>query len=113
MRDVIFDATTGSLTCATPVVFGDELFQTFLLRMRWKANGLGREPAPLVADLPLILGRLIQLVRLNAVRHRKAGIVLPVYQASGCRNCTFRYDLGNEDNSSSFIAAFFATNVQA
>jgi hypothetical protein len=81
--------------------------------MRWKVDGLGREPAPLATNLPLILGYHTQIIRLNAVLHRKARIVFSVEQASGCRDCAPGHDLGNEDNSSSIIAAFFATNVEA
>ena len=113
MRDVIFDAATGSLSRITPIVFGDELFQTPLLRMRWKVDGLGREPAPLATNLPLILDGHTQIIRLNAVLHRKADIVFPIDQASGCRDGAPGHDLGNEDDSSSIIAAFFATNVEA
>jgi hypothetical protein len=113
MRDVIFDAATGSLRRITPIVFGDELFQTPLLRMRWKVDGLGRDPAPLAGNLPLILGCHIQIIRLNAVLHRKAYIVFPIEQAGGGRDGAPGHDLGNEDNSSSIIAAFLATNVEA
>ena len=113
MRDVIFDAATGSLSRIAPIVFGDELFQTPLLRMGWKVDGLGREPAPLATNLPSILGYHTQVIRLNAMLHRKVRIVFSVEQASGCRDGASGHDLGNEDNSSSIIAAFFATNVEA
>jgi len=113
MRDVIFDAAAGSLRRITPIVFANELFQTPLWRMRWKVDGLGREPAPLATNLPLILGSHTQIIRLNAVLHRKADIVFPVEQASGGRDGAPGHDLGNEYNSSSIIAAFFATNVEA
>jgi hypothetical protein len=113
MRDVIFDATTGSLRRITPVVFGNELFQTPLLRLCRNAYSLSREGAPVIADLPLILGPLVQLFRFNVVPHRKVFIVLPIYQASGCGNCASGHHLGDKGNSSSIIAAFFATNVEA
>jgi len=113
MRDVIFEATTASLSRITPIVFGDELFQTRLLRIYWNAYGLRREPAPLVANLPLVLGRLAQPLRPNAVPHRKIYVVLTVDEASGGRNCASGHDLGNENNSSAVIAPLFATNVEA
>jgi hypothetical protein len=40
MRDVIFEATADSSSRVTPVVFGDELFQTPLLRIRWQTHSL-------------------------------------------------------------------------
>src|SRR5215471_16373269 len=115
MRYVIFDATTttGSLSRITPVVFGDELFQTSLFGMCWKAYRLSREPTPLLANLPLILDCLIRPSQLNAVPHWKTGIVLPVYQSSDCRNCASGHHFCNEDNSSSIIPTFSATNVEA
>jgi hypothetical protein len=112
MRDVIFEATAASSSRVTPVVFGDELFQTPLLRIRWQTYSLSREPAPLVAKLPLILGCPAHTFCLNATPHRKVCIVLPVYDASGSGNCAHRNDLGNKNNSSSIIT-FFAANVES
>src|SRR5208282_2132568 len=69
MRDMIFEATTGSLTRRAPVVFGDELFQTPPSWMFWRANGLSRDLAPPAVNLPLIRSRLAQSFRLDAVLH--------------------------------------------
>ncbi|MFZ1053169.1 MAG: hypothetical protein WAN41_21000, partial [Candidatus Sulfotelmatobacter sp.] len=69
MRDMIFEATTGSLTRIAPVVFGDELFQTPPSWMFWRANGLSRDLAPPAVNLPLIRSRLAQSFRLDAVLH--------------------------------------------
>lgn len=93
-------------------MFGDELFQTPLLRMCWKSHGLSREAAPLAANSPLILDRLIQLFRLNEMLHRKVSIILSVYQPSGCRDCASGHNLGNENNAPSITAAFFPMNVE-
>jgi hypothetical protein len=94
-------------------MLGDELFQTALLRIRGSAFDLNRETAPLVANLPLILSRLIQPFHVDAMLHRNAFIVFPIQQASGRRNRTPGHDFGNENNSSSILVAFFATNVKA
>ena len=114
VRNVIFDGTAASLSRVTPVVFGDELFQTPLLRIRWQTHSLSREPAPLLAKLPLILGCPTHTFCFNAVPHRKVFIVLPVYDASGGCNCAHRNHLGNKHNSSSIlITTFFAANVES
>jgi len=113
MRDVVFKAPAGSLSRIAPVVFGDELFQAALLRMGWKANRLSKNLAPPVTDSPLIPSRLVQPVCPNSMPHRTAGIVLAVYEASGCRNCASGHNLGDENNSSSVFAALFSPNVEA
>jgi len=113
MRDVVFDTTTRALSRITPVVFGDELFQTSFPRTCWITHSLSREPAPLIAGLPLILGRSPQLASLNAVFHRKASIVFAVYDACGHRNCESGHNLSDENNSSAILAAIFAANVES
>jgi hypothetical protein len=113
MRYVIFDTLTASLSRITPVVFGDELFQTALWRMCWMADCLRGEPAPLTADLPLILRRFIHSFSFNAVLHRKMYIVFSVHDPSRRCNRTSRDDLGDKDNSSSITPPFSATNVEA
>ena len=112
---MIFDATSATtwLSRIAPVVFRDELFQTSLLGMYWKAYVLSREPAPPFGNLPLILDCLIRPFCINTVTHWKTCIVLPVQQSSGCRNCASRDYFCNEDNSSSLLPAFLAANIEA
>ena len=93
--------------------FGDELLQTSLWRTLRRVNSPSRERAPSVANLPLILSRLPKPSGLSVVPHWKACIVLAVYELSGCRNRSSRHNLSDENNSSSIIAPFLATNVEA
>ena len=94
-------------------MLGDELFQTPLLRMCWNAFNLNGEAAPVIAEFPPVLSRLIHPFHVGAVLHRKVSVVLPVYEASARRNRSPGHDFGNENNPSSILAAFFATNVEA
>jgi hypothetical protein len=94
-------------------VFSNELLQSPLLRTLRRAYSPSSEPAPLVADPPLIFSRLSKFLGLNVVPHRKACIVLAVYESGDCRNRSFGNNLGDENNSSSIIAALFATNIEA
>jgi hypothetical protein len=69
--------------------------------------------APPTTKLPLILGGSDRAPGLNAVLHRTVSVVLPIYETGGSRNRTAGHDLGNENNSSSILAGFFASNIEA
>ena len=113
MRDVVFDATTRSLSRIAPVVFGDELFQTPVLRKFGKAYGSGRELAPPVANLPSVLGRIPERFCLEMMLHRETHIVLAVHESGGHRDRVSRHNLRDENDSSSIISVFLATNIEA
>ena len=69
--------------------------------------------APPTTKLPLILGGSDRALVLNAVLHRTVSVVLSIYETGGCCNRASGHDLGNENNSSSILAAFFAANIEA
>jgi hypothetical protein len=106
VRDTVFQAAAISLPGITPVVFGDELFQTSLRR-------IGEELAPLAANFPLIFGHPAACFCLDSVLHREVSVIFPIYEAGGGGDCPSGHDLGNEDNPSAILAAIFAPNVES
>ena len=110
---MIFERTTRSLSRITPVVFGNELFQTPFPRTGRIASSLSPEATPLVANLPLILGAFVQSPRLNAVPHRMVSIILPICDTGHSCDSASGYDFGNKDDASFILVAFSATNVEA
>src|SRR5579863_4413838 len=113
MRDVVLDTTAGSFRRITPKMLGNELFQTPFLRPCRRTHGLSRQRAPLAADLPFILEGLTQFVGFDVVPHRKVLIILAVCQTSCHRNCVSGHHLGDENDPSAILAAFFVTHIEA
>src|SRR2546427_8585602 len=104
---------TISLSRIAPIVLANELFQATLFGRRGSNRRMRIQPVPSAVELPRILGCFAGPVRLDAVPHRKADVILSIRKSSDLRDCPFGNNLGDKNHTPPVLIAFFATDVES
>src|SRR5258708_8116132 len=112
MRDAIRKTPARPLLGISPIVLGNELFQTSFAWISGLIPSMHKQPATSVAHSPPVFGRFSQTALRNPMLHRKPSVVFSVHKPRRPSDRSFRHNLGDKTDPSPLLASLPSPHIK-